>query len=162
MIKPVFYLICGAVAGAALTSAASRLTADSSQSSKAPATARLPVQAVLHRLRINTAQMPVYQDWVNWHEREYGPVVATMEREQMYAEAVFRDTLHEPDFIYWLELKGPDGAHYDSSPLPADRKHAEYMRQILVKGTHTQLKTEFLMLPSFVEHSIGRHQAKNH
>ncbi|PWK77249.1 hypothetical protein LX99_03060 [Mucilaginibacter oryzae] len=81
-----------------------------------------------------------------------------MEREKMYVEAIFRDTVKEPDVIYWLAVSGEGGQRYDSSPLPADKTHAAYMKQILVRGSGGLLKTEFLMLPPFQERGIMLHQ----
>lgn len=125
---------------------------------EAPPHFRYPVAAKLYRMRINKAQLPTYQDWVAWHTLEKTAVNATMEREKMYAEALFRDTINEPDAIYWLAISGEGGKTYQGSPLPADKKHAAYMKQILVKGSGSVLKTEFLMLPPFEENTIALHQ----
>lgn len=121
---------------------------------------RYPVTAKLYRMRINHDRFATYQEWVDWHSKAKTAINATMEREKMYAEAVFRDTIHEPDVIYWLAISGEGGKTYQSSPLPADKKHEAYMKQILIKGSGTVLKTEFLMLPPFAEHSIKKHQQR--
>lgn len=117
-----------------------------------------PVTAHLYRMSIHQDKQAIFKDWVNWHSQEKEAINATMEREKMYAEAVFRDTVNDPGVIYWLAISGEGGKNYDISPLPADQKHKAYMKQILVKGSGSVLKTEFLMLPPFAESSIGIHQ----
>jgi hypothetical protein len=119
---------------------------------------KYPLHATLYRFRLDTANMPVYREWVHWHHDAYRPMIETLEREKMYFESVFRDTVNEPRFIYWLAIDGEGGGTSSTSTSDIDRKHVEYMKQILVKGSRVTLKTEFTLVPSFIEESIGRHQ----
>ncbi|MGF7079647.1 DUF6176 family protein [Mucilaginibacter sp. UYCu711] len=118
-----------------------------------------PVKATLYRFSLNPETMPVYQEWVNWHHSAYQPMIKTLERERMYYESVFRDTVREPHVIYWLTVSAEGGKTSVTSAMSIDKKHNEYMKQILVKGSRSVLKTEFTLMPDFIEHSIAKHQS---
>ncbi len=122
---------------------------------------KYPLKVSLYRFELNKDKMKIYEDWVKWHDTEHEPIVASLEREKMYLESVFRDTLNYPNVIYWLAFNGEGGKNYESSPLAVDKKHSEYMRQILVKGSRVTLKTEFILMPPFLDKSIRDHQSEN-
>ncbi len=122
---------------------------------------RFPLKVSLYRFKLNTANLPVYHEWVQWHHDAYLPMVATLDRERMYFESVFRDSIAEPDVIYWLAINGEGGATSATSPLDIDKKHVEYMKKILVRGSRTTLQTEFTLLPDFIEKAIGEHQQQS-
>lgn len=120
---------------------------------------KYPLKVTLYRFRLNRDSMAVYEDWIKWQHNQHQAIVETLEREKMYVEAVFRDTVNQPDYIYWLAVNGEGGEHYTTSNLAVDKIHSEYMKKILVKGSRVVLKTEFTLLPAFIEKNIQQHQA---
>lgn len=157
--KPVFPFFIGLATGTIVTIVAAITLQDKLYSEASiPPKVKYPLQATLYRFQINSRNKKVFDDWVKWHQMEKEAIATTMEREKMYVESVFRDTLNNPDVIYWLAFEGTGGESYSTSNLAADQKHAAYMKQILIKGSKVKLKTDFLMLPPFLEKSIAQHQ----
>lgn len=144
MVRTIILLLVGALAGRLFM----------------PAPMKYPLKVTLYRFQLNKEKRNVYGDWIRWQHEEHAAIVQSLDRERMYFESVFRDSAREPDVIYWLAVNGEGGAHYDTSPLAVDQKHDAFMRQILVKGGRTVLQTEFVLMPPFIENSIGQHQAE--
>jgi len=169
MIKSIGLLLAGMLAGVALMLVMKNnnpfldeVKANPKNTTFVPSgTLQYPVKATLYRFKLNKNNMAVYHEWVKWHYDAYNAMIESLERERMYFECVFRDTLNsnDSDEIYWLAINGEGGETSSTSSLAIDKKHIEYMKQILVKGSRTTLKTEFTLLPNFIEESIAKHQA---
>ena len=86
-------------------------------------------------------------------------VVATLDRERMYFEAMFRDQERDPGVLYWLAVDAEGGAPVESSPANVDKKHLEFMTRVLRKGSRTRLATEMYLVPPFIERAIADTQA---
>jgi len=153
--KIVLTLIVGLLAGAGFMYLLNRLAGQATPTLNY----QYPISATLYRFKIKKGQLKTYRDWIDWHSREKGPINATMERENMYVESVFRDTINEPDFFYWLSFNGTGGESYTTSNMSVDKKHEAYLKRFLVNGARVMLKTDFLMLPPFLEKSIAEHQS---
>jgi hypothetical protein len=117
-----------------------------------------PIECKLYRFELLPEKRPVYQQWIDWHHQEYSAMIKTLPREKMYLESVFRDTINEPNTIYWLTFNGRGGEPSSTSNLEIDKKHNTYRKEILKKGSRSVLKTEFLLTPSFIERAIAREQ----
>ncbi|HEY0299477.1 MAG TPA: DUF6176 family protein [Arachidicoccus sp.] len=163
MLKSTCILLVGILIGAILTLTIKKNSSRFCQAKAAPlsqnATPKYPLKATLYRFKLNKTNMPVYHEWVKWHYDAYNAMVESLEREKMYFECVFKDTLNDTDEIYWLAIDAENGASASTSALAIDKKHIEYMKQILIKGSRITLKTEFMLLPAFIEKSIAQHQA---
>ncbi|HVU98714.1 MAG TPA: DUF6176 family protein [Puia sp.] len=163
MHRSILFLVIGIFAGGIISHWAGRMIPSAAAAPKRPeakstGTLKYPLHSTLYRFTLNKSNMDVYQQWVRWHHEAYQPMIATLEREKMYFESVFRDTANEPGVIYWLAIDGEGGANSTSSTSEIDKKHVEYMKQILVKGSRVTLKTEFTLIPSFIDECIDRHQ----
>jgi hypothetical protein len=163
MHRSILFLVIGTFTGGIISHWAGRMIPSAAAApkrleAKTAGTLKYPLQATLYRFTLNKGNMDVYQEWVRWHHEAYQPMIATLEREKMYFESVFRDTANEPGVIYWLAIDGEGGASSTTSTSEIDKKHVEYMKQILVKGSRITLKTEFTLIPSFIEECIDRHQ----
>lgn len=117
-----------------------------------------PLSVKLYKFRLNADSMHAYHEWVQWQHTAHAAILSSLEREKMYAEAVFRDTTDDSTSIYWLAINGEGGASYESSPLTVDSMHAAYMRRILQKNFRQTLETAFYLVPAFLEQSIAIHQ----
>lgn len=117
-----------------------------------------PLSVRLYKFRLNADSMHAYHEWVQWQYTAHADILPSLEREKMYAEAVFRDTTGDSTSIYWLAINGEGGASYESSPLAVDSIHAAYMRRILQKNSRQALQTAFYLVPAFLEQSIAIHQ----
>lgn len=113
----------------------------------------------LHRFYIKPDQSAEFDRWIAFEHAHHAETVATLEREHMYAETIFRDREHDPNTIYWAELRGANGASVTTSPLPIDKVYDGFMQRSLVPGSHAVLQPEYTLVPSFLLESIAAHDA---
>ena len=113
--------------------------------------------ATLYRFALNPDKLDRFDDWVRFEHAHHAETVATLEREKMYFEAIFRDRAHDNGVIYWLAVQGPGGGHTADSPLAIDKQYEQFMQETLKKGSRTMLSTEYTLVPPFVIDAIGRH-----
>jgi Family of unknown function (DUF6176) len=95
---------------------------------------------------------------VQFERAHHTETVATLEREKMYLEAIFRDRVNQKDVIYWLVIRGEGGATSETSPLAIDQQYQQFMHETLKKGSRTTLSTEYALVPPFIEAAIDAHQ----
>ncbi|MFT3701275.1 MAG: DUF6176 family protein [Agriterribacter sp.] len=119
---------------------------------------RFPLKATLYRFEMNDGKMAKFNEWMKWHCDAYDEIITTLEREKMYAESIFRDTVNQPGILYWLTIDGEGGAAVTNSPLKIDSVHNKYMKEVIKKGSRTVLKTEFYLIPGFLKQAIAEHQ----
>lgn len=120
---------------------------------------RHPIKVILHRVKIKDGALPIYARWQDFLHAQHPAAVATLDREHTYVEAMFRDVEHDPNTLFWLEVKDEAGASVDDSNLAVDREHKHYMRQVLRSNTWSVLRTENVLVAPFIETSVARHQA---
>ncbi|MEP6713118.1 MAG: DUF6176 family protein [Ferruginibacter sp.] len=120
---------------------------------------KFPIKATLYRFEMNRGKEGKFNEWMKWHYDEHTAIIETLEREKMYFESIFTDTINQKDVLYWLTIDGEGGAPVDNSPLKIDSVHNQYMKEIIKKGSRSVFKTEFSLVPNFLEQSIAGHQA---
>ena len=120
---------------------------------------RHPLQVRLHRMEIRDGKLDLYADWQRFLHAHHDEAVATLAREHMYVEAMFRDVGRDPQTLYWLEVRDDAGARVDDSTAEIDREHLRYMREVLRKDSHTLLETENTLVAPFVQAAIVSNQA---
>jgi len=151
--------LAGMLAGAAVLAVAQ--VRASHADTPAPAL-RHPLQVRLHRVEIRDDKLGRYADWQRFLHAHHDEAVATLAREHMFVEAMFRDPARDPHVLYWLEVRDDAGAHVDDSTLEVDRVHERYMREVLRNDTWSILATENVLVAPFVQDAIARRQAGEH
>lgn len=121
---------------------------------------RHPLQVRLHRVEIGDDKLDRYADWQRFLHAHHDEAVATLAREHMFVEAMFRDPVHDPHALYWLEVRDDAGAHANDSNLPIDREHERYMREVLLPGSWSILDTDNVLVAPFVQDAVARWQAR--
>ncbi len=96
--------------------------------------AAVPLDVTLYRFELEPNHLDRFNEWVQFEHAHHAETVATIEREKMYFEAIFRDQVNQKNVIYWLAVSGDGGAHSDSSPLPIDQEYQMFMNETLKKG----------------------------
>jgi hypothetical protein len=119
---------------------------------------KYPLQVKLHRVLIKDGQLDHFSDWLDFLHAHHDESVATLAREHMYVEAMFRDPKNDPKVLYWLEVSDVAGAHVDSSGEAVDRRHMQYMHKVLREDTWSVLDTENVLMPPFIDSAIARYQ----
>jgi hypothetical protein len=150
--------LAGALTGAAVLAVAQG-RAGAAHDAPAPAL-RHPLQVRLHRVEIRDGKLGRYADWQRFLHDHHDEAVATLAREHMYVEAMFRDPGRDPRVLYWLEVRDDAGAHANDSTLEVDREHERYMREVLRNDTWSILATENVLVAPFVSDAIARRQAR--
>jgi hypothetical protein len=78
--------------------------------------------------------------------------VATLDRERMAIEIVFRLQEDGQDYLYWLQVRGAGGAGLDMS-VPLDRDHEAPARRTKEPGW-VEAEPQVLMLPDPVRKAV--------
>lgn len=111
----------------------------------------------LYRFELNADRLDRFDEWVRFEHAHHAETLATLDREKMYAEAIFRDRERQPDVIYWVTLNG-QGEHVDTSPLDIDKQYQALKRATLKPGSRRPLTTEYALVPDFVVKAIDDHE----
>jgi len=126
--------------------------------SQAVSAETLPFTVRLYRFELKPDRLNRFDEWVRFEHAHHAETVATLEREKMYVEAIFRDPSREKDVIYWLAVQGEGGGHTQDSPLAIDKQYDQFMQETLKKGSRTTLTTEYALVPPFLVKEIQNHQ----
>ena len=81
--------------------------------------------------------------------------VASLDREHMAVEAVFRDTDDDGvEWLYWVILQGEGGGALDES-LPIDRDHVAFAKRCKPPGW-LEATPQLLLMPDDVRQAVER------
>lgn len=129
-----------------------------SDSSSVPHADAPPLTVRLHRFQLRPDKLDEFQSWIQFEHDHHAETVATLEREQMYTEGIFRDRVGDPTTIFWLEIHGAQGATTESSPLAIDRAYQRFMADTFVPHSRVTMQPEYTLLPSFLLDAIAAHE----
>lgn len=145
-------------AGALTGIAAMILTGAVSVPKPAPEPLR-PVAVTLHRFDMVPGQEAKFREWIDFLQTRHRDAVNTLGRERTYFEAMFTAP-DEPRRLYWITVQGAGGSQVESSNLDLDRRHIEYMKAVLAKGSHVRLETRNILAPDFIVSAVRDEQAR--
>jgi hypothetical protein len=115
----------------------------------------------LQRFEIAPGKLERWEEWMQFQADLHEEVVATLQRERTYLEAIFRDRTGAGNSVYWLTIKGEGGATVESSPLEVDRIHLEFWNEVIRPGVRVEMKTESTLIPAFLLQAIATHAAES-
>lgn len=90
--------------------------------------------------------------WMKMLKDRLDECVATLDRERMAIEIVFRLREDDQDYLYWVQVRGAGGTGLDMS-LPIDRDHDEQARRTKEPGW-VEAEPQVLMLPEPVRKAV--------
>jgi hypothetical protein len=90
--------------------------------------------------------------WMKMLNDRIDECVATLDRERMAIEIVFRLREDDQDYLYWVQVRGAGGAGLDMS-LPIDRDHDAQARRTKEPGW-VEAEPQVLMLPDPVRKAV--------
>lgn len=90
--------------------------------------------------------------WMKMLNDRLDECVATLDRERMAIEIVFRLREDDQDYLYWVQVRGAGGAGLDMS-LPIDRDHDAQARRTKEPGW-VEAEPQVLMLPEPVRKAV--------
>jgi hypothetical protein len=82
----------------------------------------------LTRFRLRPGTRALAQEWVRFVEAHRCAVREIMEREHMYVEAVFTETVDGIDYLYWYSMQGDHDGFADPFDHWLDEHHAWFWR----------------------------------
>jgi hypothetical protein len=101
------------------------------------------------RRRIRPGMAAEVDRWMEMLNARRDEAVATLERERVAAELVFR----EGDALVWVMVQGEGGAAIDDSPFEIDREHAAFADRCLLPR-EPEAEPLLLLLPAPVRDAV--------
>jgi hypothetical protein len=71
------------------------------------------------------------QQWMQTLVERQAECVATLDREAMHFESIFRVEVDGRLYLSWFSVQGTTGAHVNSSPFPIDKLHMEFWAECI-------------------------------
>ncbi|MBF0713695.1 hypothetical protein HZY83_03240 [Gemella sp. GH3] len=101
------------------------------------------------RFRVLPNKSKKVDEWMTFLNENMKDVLLTLEREKMYVETIFRETLNGEEYLYWYSVQGENGEDVESSEHWVDKKHLEYWEECIDPTfTPKDLNTEVVMIPT--------------
>jgi hypothetical protein len=91
--------------------------------------------------------------WMQMLNDRVDECVATLDRERMAIEIVFRLREGEQDYLYWLSVRGADGSTELDLDRAIDRDHLEQAKRTKEPGW-VEAQPQVLMLPEPVRRAV--------
>ena len=116
------------------------------------------LEVALTRHRIRDGQSAEADRWMRMLNDRREECIATLARDGMAIEVVFRTREGGDDVLYWFELRRP-GSPGDLEQVNADEwttldeEHLAFSRRAKVRG-HTRLEPQLVLMPPAVERAL--------
>ena len=91
--------------------------------------------------------------WMSMLDERVDECVATLDRERMAVEIVFRLQEGGEDYLYWVAIRGEGGASLETSEHQIDRDHEAQARRTKEPGW-VEAEPQVLMLPDPVREAV--------
>jgi hypothetical protein len=116
----------------------------------------------LTRFRIVPGKSERVDEWLGLLNERMPETLATLERERMHVEVIFRERVGEEEFLSWFAIQGEDGEHVRTSPHEIDKLHLEYWRECIDEnyGAHDAVP-QVVMVPTALATAIGWAEPKD-
>lgn len=85
----------------------------------------------LKRFRIKRGKSDRVDEWMKTLNDRRNECLATLERERMYVEVIFRERTSEDEFLYWFSIQGEDAEPIQTSAHAIDRTHLEFWAECI-------------------------------
>jgi hypothetical protein len=85
----------------------------------------------LTRFRIRADKLERADEWLKTMNQRIDECVATLEREKMYVEVVFRERYQGEDYLYWFTIQHESGEPLETSPHEIDKIHRAFARECI-------------------------------
>jgi hypothetical protein len=71
------------------------------------------------------------QEWLQMLQARQSECVATLDREHMHFESIFRHEANGRLYLSWFSVQGPAGAHVASSEFEVDKLHMAFWKECI-------------------------------
>jgi Family of unknown function (DUF6176) len=107
----------------------------------------------LSRARVLPGASAEADRWMAMLNERLDECVATLDRERMAIEIVFRLKENDEDYLFWVSVHGPDGGTPDPDNA-LDRDHIEQAKRTIAPPGWTDATPQVLMLPDPVRDAV--------
>ncbi len=107
----------------------------------------------LSRAKVLRGAGPEADRWMRMLDDRADECVATLDRERMAVEIVFRLKEDGEDYLFWVAIRGAGGASMDSSDHAVDRDHIAQARRTKEPGW-VEAEPQVLLLPDPVRRAV--------
>jgi hypothetical protein len=118
-----------------------------------PASIPPGLQVELSRARIKPGMGGEVDRWMRMLNDRVDECVATLERERMAVEVIFRDRDEQGEWLYVVSIQGEGGEGLDTSTYAIDRDHVEFARRCEEPGW-LEAEPQVLLLPDPVRRAV--------
>jgi hypothetical protein len=91
--------------------------------------------------------------WMEMLNDRLDECIATLDRERMAIEIIFRLKENGEDYLFWMSVRGADGAGLDPDNA-LDRDHVEQARRTIEPSRWTEAEPQVLLLPEPVREAV--------
>jgi hypothetical protein len=106
----------------------------------------------LSRAKVKPGASAEADRWMAMLNDRLDECVATLDRERMAIEIVFRLREGDDEYLYWVAVRGEHGAELDMD-VPIDRDHVEQGMKVKEPGW-VEAEPQVLMLPDPVRDAV--------
>lgn len=112
---------------------------------------RCPVRVELSRFKVKAGKTERVDAWLQMLNERLPETLATLEREAMKFEVIFRERIGSDDYLTWVSVQGEEGAAVDTSPHEVDRLHLDFWRECIddAYGRH-DAQPQVILVPPVV------------
>lgn len=112
----------------------------------------------LSRARVKTGMSSEVDQWMRMLKERQQECVATLERDRMAVEMIFRERQDDEEFLYWVSVQGATAtanadALEESQLTPIDRDHIAFSRRCKEPGWD-EMELQMLLVPEPVLEAI--------
>lgn len=107
----------------------------------------------LSRFKIKKGKGAVAEEWMKFLNNGIAEAVETMNREQMFVEAIFEESINGEKYLTWFSVQGEGGEMCMTSDFELDKIHMKYWKECIddsVPADNQKLKL-FLLNKSLVK-----------
>jgi uncharacterized protein YndB with AHSA1/START domain len=73
--------------------------------------------------------------------------LATLDKEKMLIETIFREKLGVDEYLYWFHIQGEKPSNLTTSDYEVDKKHLEFAEECTEPDSRVDMKLEVSMIP---------------
>jgi hypothetical protein len=117
-----------------------------------PPTIPAGLNVELSRAKVKPGQSAESDRWMQMLNDRVNECVATLDRERMALEIVFRLEEDGEEYLYWVSIFGSAGRGLDLS-VPIDRDHDAIGRRVKEPGW-VEAEPQFLLMPGPVREAV--------
>ncbi|HRE26230.1 MAG TPA: DUF6176 family protein [Anaerolineales bacterium] len=102
----------------------------------------------LSRFRVLPGKAERVDAWLQMLNDRMPETLATLEREEMQFEVIFREVIGDDQFLTWVSVQGEAGADVETSPHEVDHLHLDFWRECIdeTHGRH-DAQPQAVMVP---------------